>query len=358
MEGKFLVSCCNARGGLVSVDLGKERVSPVLDGNTRGICIDGDHIWTAHNGALMLLDRQAQIAKKYNLKFNHFHPIQNFYYWNFRLGIDSNNGIMRRIARILRPVLLKLPMRQLNLELHDVYVYKNTLFVVMTKFNCIGIFEISRKFKYSRNHLQLIAKGHIRLHHSDTDRCHVNCIYATSQGLLITMFSLSGQGRDKIQRWAPVKDGGLVLISWSDIELYMNKKHLYNDGLLPYRVLCQGIVQPHSIRIFGECAYVCESFASRLWRVSLKTGVAEIAFNFPGGYIRGLHLDQECVVIGASATSNHPTSKFLGIDKGAGLWYVNKHPEDEILMKDWSFFSLPGVRDVYDIVRFSFRRPE
>ncbi len=352
MADQYLVSCCNIKGGLLLVTPDQGHIYPILQGNTRGICIDQKHIWSAYQGRLLCIDRKWKVRHRVHLKTSRLHPFQNIHFGDFKIGPDANHKLWKFIGKVGRPFLARLPLRQLEADLHDVCVHKDILFLVLSKYNCVKMFQIQRRFRNGIEHITLQSIGHLRIDAADRDRRHINCVCPTHQGLLLSMFSLSGRDRDRGERWAAVTDGGLVLVSWEEIDDYIKNKKKKPVHVFSYETLFEGVVQPHSIRIFEDVVYLCESFKCQIWRISLENSMSEVAYELPGGYLRGLHVEKDRVVVGVSTTSNHPTSRTQWKDRGAGLWFAHRSPNCNIATQDWHFFSIPEVRDVYDVERF------
>lgn len=323
------------------VDVEKEKTWPTFSGDSRGIGLCEQSAWAACNGNLIRLDRNFKINQKYRIAAEGLHAKlrRNIFFRNLVIGPDSSSAFIRKITRGLERLLPRLPLRRMSLDLHDVSIYQNVLYVVMSRYNCVAMFQVEQQ-----NILQ--PMGFIYIDTYDDDLRHVNSIYPAPNGLYMTMFSLKGRDRKSKKRWSQMLDGGLILIDWEDIQAQCNHNLSQQREPIRYEVIYQGIIHPHSIQFFDNWFYVCESADHRICRISPNGKIERVA-QLPGGYIRGLHVDGEKIIAGASATKNHSTAKKQW--EKAGLWYANQPSKLTDGGYSWEFLSLPDVTEIYDI---------
>ena len=341
MKSIYLVSSCGSNGRIFLVDLEEKKIRPILAGNSRGIGLCENSAWVACNGDLIRMDRNFKINHKYRIAAEGLHAKlrRNIFLKNLVIGPDSSSALVRKLTRGLERLLPRLPLRRMSLDLHDVSIYQNILYAVMSRYNCVAMFQIAQE-------RILQPAGFIYIDTHDDDLRHVNSIYPASNGLYMTMFSLKGRDINSKKRWSQMLDGGLILIKWEDIQAQRNHNLSQQSEPIRYEVIYQGIIHPHSIQFFDNWFYVCESADHRICRIS-SSGKIERVAQLPGGYIRGLHVDGEKIIAGASATKNHSTAKKQW--EKAGLWYASQPLK---LIGDgynWEFLSVPDVSEIYDI---------
>lgn len=343
MKSLYLVSSCGSNGRIFLVDLKEKKTWPILAGNSRGIGLCENGAWVACNGDLIQLNRNFKINQKYRIAAEGLHAKlrRNIFLKNLVIGPDSSLAFVRKITRGLERVLPRLPLRRMSLDLHDVNLYQNVLYVVLSRYNCVAMFQVEQQ-----NILQ--PAGFIYIDTHDDDLRHVNSIYPASNGLYMTMFSLKGRDINSQKRWSQMLDGGLILIKWEDIQAQRNHSCQGSQKREPirYETIYKGIIHPHSIQFFDNWFYVCESADHRICRISFNGKIERVA-QLPGGYIRGLHVDGEKIIAGASATKNHSTTKKKWGE--AGLWYANQPSKLDDGGYNWEFLSIPEVNEIYDI---------
>lgn len=348
MKSLYLVSSCGSNGRIFLIDLEEKKTWPILAGNSRGIGLFENGVWVACNGDLIRLDSNFQINQKYRIAAEGLHAKlrRNIFFKNLVIGPDSSSALVRKLTRGLERLLPRLPLRRMSLDLHDVNLYQNVLYVVMSRYNCIAMFQVEKK-----NILKPL--GFIYIDTYDDDLRHVNSIYPASNGLYMTMFSLKGRDINSKKRWSQMLDGGLILIKWEDIQAQRNYYAKCQESqnrkreAIRYEIIYKGIVHPHSIQFFDNWFYVCESADHRICRISPSGKVVERLAQLPGGYIRGLHVDDKKIVAGASTTKNHSTAKKKW--REAGLWYANQPLGLIDDRYNWEFVPVPNVSEIYDI---------
>lgn len=340
MKSLYLISSCGSNGRIFLVDLKEKKTWPILAGNSRGIGLCENGAWVACNGNLIRLDRNFKIKHKYRIAAEGLHAKlrRNIFFRNLVIGPDSSSAFVRKLTRGFERLLPRLPLRRMSLDLHDVSIYQNVLYVVLSRYNCVAMFQVEQQ-----NILQPVGFIYIDTH--DDDLRHVNSIYPASNGLYMTMFSLKGRDIKSKKRWSQMLDGGLILIKWEDIQAQRNL--FQQREPVRYEIIYEGIIHPHSIQFFDNWFYVCESADHRICRISSNGKIVERFAQLPGGYIRGLHVDGEKIIAGASATKNHSTAKKKWEE--AGLWYANQPPKLTDDGYNWEFLSVPDVTEIYDI---------
>ena len=344
MNALYLISSCGSNGGIFLVDVEEEKTWPVFSGNSRGIGLCENGAWVACNGDLIRMDSNFKINQKYRIAAEGLHAKlrRNIFLRNLVIGPDSSSAFVRKFTRGLERLLPRLPLRRMSLDLHDVSIYQNVLYVVMSRYNCVAMFQMEQQ-----NILQPL--GFIYIDTYDDDLRHVNSIYPAPNGLYLTMFSLKGRDRKSKKRWSQMLDGGLILIKWQDIQAQSNHTCQVSQKREPirYEIIYEGIIHPHSIQFFDNWFYVCESADHRICRISSSGKVVERFVQLPGGYIRGLHVDDKKIVAGASATKNHSTANKKWGE--AGLWYANRPLGLIDNGYNWEFLPVPDVSEIYDI---------
>lgn len=348
MRSLYLVSSCGANGRIFLVDLDEKKTRPIFAGDSRGIGLCENGAWVACNGDLIQLNSNFKINQKYRIVAEGLQAKirRNIFLKNLVIGPDSSSALVRKLTRGLEHLLPRLPLRRMSLDLHDVSIYQNVLYVVLSRYNCIAMFQVEQE-------RILQPAGFIYIDTHDDDLRHVNSIYPAPNGLYMTMFSLKGRDINSKKRWSEMLDGGLVLIKWEDIQVQRNHYAKCQKSLngkpeaIRYEIIYQGIIHPHSIQFFDNWFYVCESADHRICRISSNGKIVERFAHLPGGYIRGLHVDGEKIIVGVSTTKNHSTAKKKWGE--AGLWYANQPLG---LMDDgynWEFVPVPAVSEIYDI---------
>lgn len=348
MKSLYLVSSCGSNGRIFLVDLEQKKTWSIFAGNSRGIGLCENGAWVACNGDLIRLDSNFMISQRYRIGAEGLHAKlrRNIFFRNLVIGPDSSSALVRKLTRGFERLLPRLPLRRMSLDLHDVHIYQNVLYVVLSRYNCVAMFQVEQQ-----NILQLAGFIYIDTH--DDDLRHVNSIYPSSNGLYMTMFSLKGRDINSKKRWSQMLDGGLVLIKWEDIQAQRDHyakcqvSQKRKREAIRYEIIYEGIIHPHSIQFFDNWFYICESADHRICRISPSGKIVERVAQLPGGYIRGLHVDGEKIIAGASATQNHSTAKKQW--EKAGLWYAIQPSK---LIDDgysWEFLSVPDVTEVYDI---------
>ena len=348
MRSLYLVSSCGANGSIFLVDLDQKKTRPIFANDSRGIGLCENGAWVACNGDLIQLNSNFKVNQKYRIVAEGLQAKirRNIFLKNLVIGPDSSSAIVRKLTRGLERLLPRLPLRRMSLDLHDVSIYQNVLYVVLSRYNCIAMFQVEQE-------RILQPAGFIYIDTHDDDLRHVNSIYPAPNGLYMTMFSLKGRDINSKKRWSEMLDGGLVLIKWEDIQVQRNYYAKCQKSLngkpeaIRYEIIYQGIIHPHSIQFFDNWFYVCESADHRICRISSNGKIVERFAHLPGGYIRGLHVDDKKIVAGASTTKNHSTAKKKW--EVAGLWYANQPSKFIDDGYSWEFLSVPDVTEIYDI---------
>lgn len=348
MKSLYLVSSCGSNGRIFLVDLERKKTWPIFSGDSRGIGLCENGAWVACNGNLIRLDNNFKIDQRYRITAEGLHAKlrRNIFLKNLVIGPDSSSAFVRQLTRGLERLLPRLPLRRMSLDLHDVNLYQNVLYVVLSRYNCVAMFQVEQE-----RILQPVGFIYIDTH--DDDLRHVNSIYPASNGLYMTMFSLKGKDINSKKRWSQMLDGGLILIKWEDVQAQRNHYAKCQESQnrkresIRYEIIYKGIIHPHSIQSFDNWFYVCESADHRICRISPSGKIVERFAQLPGGYIRGLHVDDKNIVAGASTTKNHSTAKKKWGE--AGLWYANQPSKLTDDGYSWEFLPVPDVTEIYDI---------
>lgn len=344
MKSLYLVSSCGSDGSIFLVDLDQKKTWPISSGDSRGIGLCKNGAWVASNSDLIRLDRNFKINHKYRIVAEGLQAKvrRNIFFRNLVIGPDSSSALVRKLTRGFERLLPRLPLRRMSLDLHDVNIYQNVLYVVMSRYNCVAMFQVEQE-------RILQPAGFIYIDTHDDDLRHLNSIYPASNGLYMTMFSLKGRDINSKKRWSQMLDGGLILIKWEDIQAQINHNGQVSQKREPvrYEIIYKGIIHPHSIQFFDNWFYVCESADHRICRISSSGKVVERFAQLPGGYIRGLYVDDKKIVAGASTTKNHSTAKKKWGE--AGLWYANRPLGLTDNGYNWEFLPVPAVSEIYDI---------
>jgi hypothetical protein len=223
-----LVSCCNQRGGLYQITIKNQdyTIKKLLDIECRGIAkYNNKYIIASNVKGLFILDENFQIIQHRDL--------------------DK------------------------ELDIHGMAVYSDKVFLVETKTNSIGIYDLNN---------QLRRIDEIRFSSENYDTCHVNDIYIHKDKLFVSMFHhpSSFLNKNKISK----SNNGAILV----YSLIKRKVE---------RIEFKSLNQPHSIKYIGCNYYYCISAEFTVVRNK------EVVFK-GSGYTRGLAIKGDTMVIGQS----------------------------------------------------------
>ncbi len=297
-----LVSSCNRDGGLhvlvAGTDGSLEVGTRVCEGSVRGFVYD------PQNEVLCLARGQGLLT----------------------LGQDS------RLAQYGQGMFEEDPETD-NYMFHDLLVTEGRLYVVMTRFNRIVIIDLATQKRI----------GTLDIDGARCDRSHLNSLYALPDGLLVSMFSFTGKKNKEPWR---EQDGAIVKIPWETVDRLSQSGvplDLTKDVPPP---LVKGLEQPHTFAVYGGWLYFCESFRHRVWRIPLSGGAPERVCEFDGGYIRGLLVVGDFLLVGESCLKNHKTipAHFREISDHARVHVLNLRDVRLVQTVD-----IPSSAEVYHI---------
>lgn len=117
---------------------------------------------------------------------------------------------------------------------------------------------------------------------------------------VVTCFSVSGEKQSSWREQKDMHTGALIDVATN-------------------RILMDGLVMPHSPRVYGEHIYVCESGYGRVWRYSRQTRQKELVLEVPG-FTRGLQFIGGYMLVGLSRVR---PSSILGNNPLAQLEYTD-----------------------------------
>lgn len=230
---RILVSCCNQKGGLYLVHFKDQQyeLKKVLNVECRGIAKYGSSFVVISNyHGVFILDKNLKVIKKKALST--------------------------------------------ELDLHGIAINNDKAYIVETKTNSIGIYDLKNDFE---------RIDEIRFSPKNDDVCHVNDLYIANDKLYISMFSY------------PSMKNFYTYPSFSP-----NKK-IHQGVILEYslhgrkiiKILHSKLFQPHSIQVYDKQLYYCVSGKFLVKRNE------EVIFSCLG-YTRGLAIKNQTLFIGQS----------------------------------------------------------
>ncbi|MFP3122358.1 TIGR03032 family protein [Ectobacillus funiculus] len=230
---KLLITCCNENGGLYLIQFKDQQyeLKKILNIECRGVAKYGSSFVIISNTDGILI-------------------------------LDENLNIIKRKA---------LPK---ELDLHGVAIDNDKAYIVETKTNSIGIYDL-------QNNLERIDE--ITFSPENEDVCHVNDLFIANGKLYVSMFSY------------PLKKNFLSFVSYSP------QKTIQQGVILEYSLqerkiskICHDkLFQPHSVLLYDDQLYYCVS--SKL----LVNRNEDVIFKGLG-YTRGLAIKNQMMFIGQS----------------------------------------------------------
>ena len=302
-----LVSSCNRSGGLhlLSVDSygGLRLIAQPCKGNVRGF-------------AYFQEDEDLYIARGNDIKILDF-------------DLDFENPKFRSCEHgwfAADPVVD-------NYMFHDLLFSGDRLFVVVTRFNRVAIIDCVTKERV----------GTLNIDGARMDMSHINSLCALPEGLLLSMFSFTG--KKNLQPWRK-KDGAIIKIPWDVVEGFSRSGKCVDTTKDIPPPMVSGLEQPHSFAVHQGWLYYCESFWHRVWRVPVAGGEAEFVYEFNKGYVRGLCVVGDILLIGESCPENHKQvpAHFLGSSKHALVHALDLLGGDIVHTLD-----IPASAEIYHI---------
>lgn len=196
---------------------------------------------------------------------------------------------------------------------HSLVHYKNALYLVVTKRDKVIRCDIANNYKIEE----------IYSLKTERDTHHLNSICIHNDSLIGSAFGDNEK------------------------ELWMHAENGYVYDVFSKNILRNGFKQPHSLYIFENKIYLCDSSRKRVVDID-----GNIFFQATEGYVRGLYMDEEISLVGHSKgrIKSYTHDKFVGniADKGilsgcCGISIIKNNNETK-------FISLEGVaEEIYDI---------
>lgn len=229
MDCQLLITCCNQEGGLYVTDFknGIYSIKKVLNLDCRGIAKYKDYFVLVSRDMIFILNKTLDIIET------------------------------KKLAEML--------------DLHGVAIYNDQAFIVETKTNSIGIYDLKKNME---------RVDEIKFSPENDDVCHINDICIQDDKAYISMFSYNTRNSfpSKILKDSYTKG---VILEYS----------LLYRKIISIRQ--KNLFQPHSVKIYNGELYYC---------TSAKFLVQKNEENiFKGqGYLRGLDINNEIIFVGQS----------------------------------------------------------
>lgn len=259
---KLLISCCNQNSGLYLLEFEprKNRLNKVLEANCRGIVrYKEKYILTTIDKGILILDADLNIIKQ------------------------------KEITDIL--------------DLHGIALYNDRAYIVETKRNAIGIYDL----------ISLERIDEINFSTENNDIYHINDLFIIEDKIYVSMFSFTRHWRE-----LPDNASGAGII----LEYSLEKKEIIKPVL-------ENLTHPHSILVYDGQLFYCNSAKYEVKRNN------EVIFN-TDDYSRGLAIHNEFIFVGQS--DNRKSS-----GQGCGLYIFN------VITDKVEFIKLPS-QEVYGIL--------
>ncbi|WP_231597609.1 DUF4915 domain-containing protein [Bacillus sp. SA1-12] len=223
---QLLVTCCNQGGGLYNITIknGTYELKKLLPDEYRGIAKYKEMYVIVSNDKISLLNSEFEVIK----------------------------------TKILT----------LALDLHGVAIYNDQVFIVETKTNSIGIYDLNKGLE---------RVDEIKLSPQNNDVCHINDIFIQGDKAYISMFFYHNK------KGFLIKESKIrgVIIEYSLLEKKTNK------------IMAKQLFQPHSVKVYNEGLFYCQS---EKFLVQKNKDII-----FKGlGYLRGLDVKDDVLFIGQS----------------------------------------------------------
>jgi hypothetical protein len=196
-----------------------------------------------------------------------------------------------------------------NLDLHGICYDNGFYYIVETYTNSIKIM--------SADTLKIEEQLNIKTDKEDLH--HINDICVSQEGLYVSMISLSGLPKSF---WRDFQDGAII--------------ELDKTNLQPKRIIKDYLSFPHSVKLFNDQIYFCESLKFNL---SCVNGVIA-RFD---GFTRGLEFDGTLFYVGQSVFRSTIPSNVDSVSIEAGI-----HVFDPVF-KLKRFIKMP-VQNIYAIL--------
>jgi hypothetical protein len=227
MDCQLLITCCNQDGGLYVANFknGTYSLKKVFNVESRGIAKYKDQYVLVSKDEIFILNKALNVIET------------------------------KKLAKML--------------DLHGVAIYNDQAFIVETKTNAIGIYNLKNMEKVDE----------IKFSPENDDVCHINDICIQDDKAYISMFSYYASNSFP----SIFKDGNTkgVIVEYS---LLLRKTT---------RIMQKNLFQPHSIKKYNGELYYCSSANFHVQKNE------EIIFKGLG-YLRGLDIKNEIIFIGQS----------------------------------------------------------
>ena len=208
-----------------------------------------------------------------------------------------------------------------TLKVHDLALGEEGIWMVNSVFSCLSLLTPNSSFiaRWKPNFISELVPE---------DRCHLN-------GMALL------DGRPK---YVTTFNMGNTKDSW--------RKGNLNGALIDIdtdEVLLQGLIRPHSPKVYEENIYFCESGLGIVWKYDLKTKEKSEVIKLQG-FTRGLRIHQGILFVATSKTRDtkaHGDIPLLSMyqETYAGIWMVNL--EDNSLI---AYVKFEGeIKQLYDI---------
>jgi uncharacterized protein (TIGR03032 family) len=208
------------------------------------------------------------------------------------------------------------------INIHDIAWGDEGLWVVNSTFSCLSTLSPDSSF-VARWRPKFISEL------VPEDRCHLNGMaMVDGRPKYVTTFNKE----DSKDSWSGVKiyDGTLIDIDTDEI-------------------LIEGLIMPHSPKVYGEEVYVCESGYGIVWKYNPKTKT-KVQIVKLQGFTRGLYFYGGLMFVGLSKVRASDVQKPLPISKEydetySGIWIINLKDNTQV-----GYIKFEGnVDQIYDI---------
>ncbi|TYR81534.1 DUF4915 domain-containing protein [Priestia megaterium] len=271
---QLLITCCNQEGGLYFADFknGEHTLQKVLNVECRGIAKYQGSFVVASTNAILVLNEQFDVIQTKKLTE--------------------------------------------RLDLHGVAVYGDCAYVVETKRNSIGIYDL-------QNNLNKVDE--IKFSPKDEDVFHMNDLFIYGDTLYLSMFSYSTTNFSLFKFPKDLRTHG-VIVEYS----LANRKVM--------SIVHRKLFQPHSIKLYKGHLYYCVSAKFQVQKDE------ETIFNGLG-YTRGLDIKDNLLFIGQSESRHidRLLSQHSNILLDCGIYVHNTST------KISSFIHIPS-KEIYQIL--------
>jgi hypothetical protein len=266
LDMKLLVSCVNEKGGLYKLEWNGDTYSlkKIIEGSCRGVARYNDHFVAVMDHAILVLNK----------------------------SLDTIRGKQAHT----------------EVEYHGAFVHNDKAYIVETKLNTIGIYDLS---DFSR-------KGELSFDPVGQDVNHFNDLYIDDKGdrMLLSMFTLKGL-------WRNEKENSGVIV-----------KYDLKDNTIE-RVLFQHLSRPHSVIRHEGHVYYCNSATFEVKKDNDTIFTAD-------GFTRGLAVTDRYLYVGQSDSRLIVPAR----NCECGIYRIDRND-----MRDKLFIPLPS-HEVYGILPY------